>query len=336
MANKLRNDLLRHNVNVSPFEAARCYAAREFFDPASVCTSWKAAENALKKAATIQGLKHVMSDGGYEVGLAGHDDRPCMVLHAQRQNPTTHEPAASLLSTLWACDAAVGSQNDGTAKLTVGYNFEGAGLHNFPLSHALPFSSLFLFEYPAMVGDVYLIKMPWVLRQILPLFRPLVSRRVRLVSVDSMDDFEKAAGYKRVAGPGQAFSDYVQNVVPQAASLLHAEVEQDKTEVDDHQRLCQEQPSRIASIEQGCNALAPVVLPWPRLLGSALTTPARDLSMTGTGCADTELAVIPGSSHKFIPDGRAYRGGFLSTQIFSCLDILKDISPFQGLGFAVV
>jgi len=283
MASKLRKDLLRHNVNVSLFEAERCYAAREFFDPASVCTSWKTAEEALMKAATIQGLKHVMSDKGYEVGLAGHDDRPCMVLHAQHQNPTTHEPAASLLSTLWACDAAVGSQNDGTAKLTVGYNFEGAGICNFPLSHALPFSSLFLYEYPAMVRDVYLIKMPWVLRQILPLFKPLVSRRVRLVAVDNMDDFEKAVGYKRVAGPGQAFSDYVQNVVPQAASLLHAE---EKKEVDEHHRLCLEQPSKTASIEQGYNALAPVVLPRPAPFGSALGTPARYLTMMGTGCAD--------------------------------------------------
>merc|ERR1712070_720444 len=131
------------------------------------------------KAASRTAMEKVYESKTFEVGTAGSSSSPCLVIHARHQDPAA-QPAASLLTTLWACDAAVGSQDDGSAKLTVGYDFEGAGLRNFSLETALPFSRLFVNEYPCLVKDIYLIRMPWMLRQLLPLFSPLVSRRVRL------------------------------------------------------------------------------------------------------------------------------------------------------------
>lgn len=217
MAGGLQEQLSSQGVAVTFFEAERCYAAREFFDPLTVCLKWKAAEEALVRSSTMRAIETVMQSKTFEVGNAAADDSPCLVIHAKHQNPAEHDRSASLLSTLWACDAAVGSRGDGAAKLTVGYDFEDAGVHNFSMQHALHFSKLFVNEYPCLVRDVYLIQMPWVLRQLLPLFRPLLSRRVRLIPVDSSEEFVKAVGYESSA----SFASQVEMVVPRAASLLH-------------------------------------------------------------------------------------------------------------------
>lgn len=235
MAEDLRKQLGRHGVGVSSFEAKRCYAARELFDPLVVCKKWKAAEKTLMQSATTKSTKEVMKSEVYEVGLAGRRNAPCVILHARHQNPAGHERSATLLSTLWACDAAIASQQDGDAKLTVGYDFAGAGIRNFSLDHALPFSRLFLYEYPCLVSDVYLIGMPWVLRQLMPLFQPLVSRNVRLVSVDSSYEFEKAVGYKPIVGPGESFAAHAEEVVPRAAAWLDSK-SSSALAVQSHQR----------------------------------------------------------------------------------------------------
>eukprot|EP00928_Gymnodinium_smaydae_P058689 TRINITY_DN41879_c0_g1_i1.p1 TRINITY_DN41879_c0_g1~~TRINITY_DN41879_c0_g1_i1.p1 ORF type:complete len:290 (-),score=10.75 TRINITY_DN41879_c0_g1_i1:206-1075(-) len=219
MAFALQRELSYRGLHVTPFEAKRCYAAREFFDPVAVCKRWKDAEDALIKAASPSAVKEVMESSTFEIGVAGVEKSPCLVLRARHQNPA-FQCAANLLSTLWACDAAVASQDDGSAKLTVGYDFEGSGIGNFPLATAIPFSRLFVYEYPCLVKDVYLIGMPWMLRPLLPLFAPLLSRRVNLVPVSTTAEFEKAVGYQPVATSGERLAAHVEHVVPRAASML--------------------------------------------------------------------------------------------------------------------
>jgi hypothetical protein len=185
------------------------------------------------QTTTAKGMEEVMASGIFEVGTAGPKDSPCLMIHARHQNSRTQEQSASLLSTLWACDAAIGSQENGAARLTVGYDFKGAGAGNFSMGHALHFSRLFLNEYPCLVKDVYLISMPWVLRQLMPLFSPLVSRRVRLIGIDSPDDFVKSVGYEPIARSGKPFAAYVNNRNARAAALLNKAKEQRRPVSDD-------------------------------------------------------------------------------------------------------
>merc|ERR1711879_135985 len=62
--------------------------------------------------------------------------------------------------------------------------------------------------------------MPWVLQQLMPLFKPLVSRRVKLVPVDTADDFVKAVGYTPIANTGESFAAHAESTVPRARSWL--------------------------------------------------------------------------------------------------------------------
>jgi len=225
MADELHAKLKSSGVAISPQEAARCYAVREFLEPAAVCTKWKAAEQALMQSTSTARMEEVMSSQCFEVGTAGGEDRPCLIIRARHQNPKDHQRNACLLSTLWACDAAVGSSKDASAALTVGYDFQGAGIQNFSLDHAFHFSRLFLNEYPAVVKDVYLISMPWALRQLLPFFKPLLSRRVELRAVGSTDDFVRAVEYAPTSSSSESFYAHVANHVTRASSLFKGKSE---------------------------------------------------------------------------------------------------------------
>lgn len=231
MSAALQRSLALLGRDVTALEAERCYASRDLFDPVDVCLKWKAAEESLMKKAPRASMEDILESNMFEVGRASIDKSPCLVIHAKQQNPATYPCSVSLLSTLWACDAAMASGGSADAKLIVGYDFEGAGVHNFSFETALAFSRLFLNEYPCLVKDIYLIKMPWLLKRLLlPLFKPLVSHRVSLIPVEGIEEFANHANYEVIAGQSATrstrLSNHIEKEVPRAAAWMRGTWEQ--------------------------------------------------------------------------------------------------------------